>query len=258
MKFNNRNVWISPDAVIGQNVRIGDNTVIYAGVEIGDNTTIADSCVIGEPLSAYYTDADYRNPPTRIGAGGLIRSHTILYAGCSVGDDFSTGHRVIIREYSQIGHHCRIGTHCDIQGYLHIGNYCWLHSDVFVAQYTRLADFVLVYPRVMFANDKFPPSNEATGTTVERYAQVAACSMIMPGLHIGQHALIGGGSVLTRHAPDYALMRGNPAQFVKDVRELRDPDNGQPLYPWMHRFERGMPWAGIGFEAWEQQNTHHI
>ncbi len=67
MKFNNRNVFISPNAKIGENVRIGDNTVIYDNVEIGSNSTICNDCVIGEPLNTYYSDNNYKNPATRIG-----------------------------------------------------------------------------------------------------------------------------------------------------------------------------------------------
>ncbi len=251
MKFNGKNVTISPSARIGRNVRIGDNTTIGDHVEIGDDCVIANDCVIGEPLSAYYDPAvDYANPPTRIGPGCLIRSHAIVYAGCDIGAGFSTGHRVILREYCVIGEHCRIGTNCDLQGYLQIGNYCWLHSGVFVAQYTRLADFVFVYPMVMFANDRFPPSNEAQGARVGRFSQIAASSLIMAGVTLGEHVLIGSGAVVTRDVPDYTLALGNPAKAVKDVRQLRDPATGEALYPWMGRFERGMPWEGLGYEKW--------
>ena len=54
MKFNNRNVVISPSAKIGKNVRIGDNVTIYDNVILKDNITICNDCVIGEPLVSYY------------------------------------------------------------------------------------------------------------------------------------------------------------------------------------------------------------
>ena len=98
MKFNGRNLFISPKAQIGQNVKLGDNCTIYDGVEIGDNTIICNDCVIGEPLNAYYRDPSYVNPPTVIGPDSIVRSHTIIYAACTMGKGFSTGHRVTIRE----------------------------------------------------------------------------------------------------------------------------------------------------------------
>ncbi len=86
MKFNGRNIFISPTAKLGSNVRVGDNAIIYDGVEIGDDSTICNNVVLGEPLAQYFKDPDYVNPVTIVGPGALIRSHTIIYAGCTLGD----------------------------------------------------------------------------------------------------------------------------------------------------------------------------
>ena len=59
MKFNNKNIYISPKAKIGKNVKIGDNTSIYDNVVISDNTIITNDCVIGEPLQDYYFNNNY-------------------------------------------------------------------------------------------------------------------------------------------------------------------------------------------------------
>ena len=88
MKFNNRNVLISSSAKIGDNVKIGDNTVIYDNVIIEDNVTICNDCVIGEPLSSYYSDENYQNTPTLIGKDSMIRSHSIIYANSTFGEGF--------------------------------------------------------------------------------------------------------------------------------------------------------------------------
>ena len=82
MKFNNRNVQISPGARIGKNVRLGDNVVVYDNVEIGDDSVIANDCVLGEPSNGYYfgDSSDYRNPVTRIGPGALIIRLSMLAA----------------------------------------------------------------------------------------------------------------------------------------------------------------------------------
>src|ERR1700744_4243336 len=114
MKFNNRNVFISSTAKIGSNVKIGENTII------------ANDCVIGEPLNNYYHNEDYQNPTTIIGKDSLIRSHTIIYASTELGEGFSCGHRVTIREKTKFGKAARVGTLCDIQGYVTFGEYCWL------------------------------------------------------------------------------------------------------------------------------------
>ncbi len=251
MKFNGRNVWISPKARIGQNVKIGDNTTIYDNVTIGDNSVIADNCVIGEPLASYYSDIDsYENPETIIGDNSLIRSFSIIYAGSVFGKGFSTGHRVTIREHTKFGKNCRVGTLCDIQGHSNFGDYCWLHSNVHIGQKSTIGNFVFIYPYVVFTNDPTPPSNICIGPTVGDYSQIAVFSVLLPGVVIGKHCLIGAGSVVSKNVEDYKLVMGMPAKVVKDVREIKSRETGEPYYPWPYRFERGMPWEGLGYAKW--------
>lgn len=250
MKFNNRNVNISPHARIGSNVRVGDNTTIYDNVVIGDGSTIANDCIIGEPQHAYYSEPDYVNQETVIGAGSLIRSHALIYSGSILGDGFSCGHRVTIREKTVFGSHCRVGTLCDIQGHATFGEYCWLHSNVHIGQNSTVGSYVFIYPYVVFTNDPTPPSSVCMGPTVGDYSQIAVHSILLPGVQIGRHCLIGAGSMVSRDVDDYMLAVGNPAKMVKDVREIRSRETGQPHYPWPLYFERGMPWEGIGYENW--------
>ncbi len=254
MKFNNRNVFISPSANIGTNVKIGDNTTIYDNVTIGDNSIIANDCIIGEPTNAYYTDESYTNPPTFIGANALIRSHCIIYAGNNFKENFSTGHRVTIRENCNIGKNCRIGTLSDIQGYVTFGDYCWLHSNVHIGQQSTLGNFVFVYPYVVFTNDPHPPSNICVGPTVGDYSQIAVFSVLLPGVKIGKHVLVGAGSIVSRQVADYQLVTGNPAKPVKDVRELKSKETGLSHYPWPYNFDRGMPWQNMPYEDWLKNN----
>lgn len=252
MKFNNRNVSISPKAIIGNNVKIGDNSTIYDNVVIGDNSIISNDCILGEPLNDYYYQENYENPKTHIGNGTLIRSHTIIYAGCEFGDGFSTGHRVTIREFTKFGKNCRIGTVSDIQGYSKFGDYCWLHSNVHIGQKSTIGNFVFIYPYVVFTNDPTPPSEVCVGPTVGDFSQIAVFSVLLPGVKIGKHCLVGAGSVVGKDVEDFQLVLGSPAKFVKDVRVIKDRKTGEAHYPWPFRFDRGMPWMEIGFEQWNK------
>jgi len=253
MKFNNRNIFISSQARVGANVKIGDNTSIYDNVIIGDDSIIDNDCIIGEPLATYYSQTNYENPVTTLGANSFIRSHCILYAGSTFGNNFSTGHRATIREYTTMGTNCRIGTLCDIQGYASFGNYCWLHSNVHIGQKSTIGNFVFIYPYVVFTNDPTPPSNICIGPTVGDYSQIAVFNVLLPGVKIGKHCLIGAGSIVGKNVEDYQLVLGNPAKQIKDVREIKSRETGEAHYPWPLRFERGMPWKDIGFEKWEKE-----
>jgi UDP-3-O-[3-hydroxymyristoyl] glucosamine N-acyltransferase len=253
MKFNNRNVFISPSATIGANVKIGDNCSIYDNVIIKDNSIICNDCVIGEPLAGYYSEDGYTNPVTVIEPNALIRSHTIIYAGCNIGESFSCGHRVTIRENSKIGKFCRIGTVSDLQGNLEIGDYCWLHSNVHIGQQSKLGNFVFIYPYVVLTNDPTPPSNICIGPTIGDYSQVAVFSVLLPGVKIGKHCLVGAGSIVGKDVADFQLVLGSPAKPIKDVREIKSRETGESHYPWPYRFDRGMPWQDKDFDAWEKE-----
>lgn len=253
MKFNGRNIYISNSAVIGKNVKIGDNSSIYDNVNIGDNTIICNDCIIGEPQSDYYQNSTYENPKTLIGANSLIRSHTIVYAGSEIGESFSCGHRVTVREFSIIGKHCRIGTVSDLQGYLEIGDYCWLHSNVHIGQKSKIGNFVFIYPYVVFTNDPTPPSNICIGPTVGDYSQIAVFSVLLPGVKIGKHCLIGAGSLVGKDVEDYQLCLGSPAKIIKNVHDIKSRETGESHYPWPYRFDRGMPWQDVDFDNWQEK-----
>lgn len=256
-KFNNINIRISPSAKIGNNVKIGDNTIIYDNVVIGDDSIICNDCVIGEPINAYYYDDGYENLDTIIGAGALIRSHALIYTGNRIGDCFQTGHRVTIRENNIIGSHCSFGTLDDIQGYSEFGDYCRLHSNVHVGMHSKLGVFVFVYPYVVFTNDPLPPSEICQGPIVGDFSQIATGSVLLPGVVIGKHCLVGANSSVTKNVGDYQLVLGSPAKMIKDVRDIKDKA-GTAHYPWPLSFDRNMPWKEIGFEEWAKENNIEI
>lgn len=252
MKFTGRNISVSPSAQIADSVRIGDGSTIYDSVVIDEGVVIGNNCVIGEPQTSYYEGAEYVNPVTRIGRGSLIRSHSIIYSDVSVGAGFSCGHRVTIREGSRFGVHCRLGTNGDVQANIEVGDHCWFHSGVFLAAGTVVGDFVLVYPHVIMLDDKMPPSSDLHPVTISDYAQIGAGSRITPGVKVKSHALVGSGAVVTKDVAEYSCVVGNPAKHVKDVRDMKLED-GSPAYPWPYRFDRGMPWEGLGFDEWKRQ-----
>ncbi len=250
VKFNQRNLFIGKNVTIAASAKIGDNCTIYDNVSIGENSIIANDCVIGEPLSGYYSDVEnYQNPATEIGANALIRSHAIIYAGNRFGDFFSTGHRVIVRENNVFGNHCHLGTFTDIQGFSVFGNYMRTHSSVHICQHSRVGDFVMIYPFVVFTNDKYPPTTIPQGPEVGNYTQIAVNAVLHRGVKVGKHCLIGNGSSIAMDMADYTFFAGNPAKLICDVRDLGQA-KGETYYPWPLRFERGMPWEGIGYENW--------
>jgi acetyltransferase-like isoleucine patch superfamily enzyme len=246
-----RNSYISPSAKLGRNVRIGPNTTIYDHAEIGDDSVICGNVTIGEPLNDYYHSGSYQNPPTVIGPGSTIRSHSVVYAGCKIGEGFSAGHHVLIRSDTVIGKHCSVGSLSDIEGEVTIGNHCRLHSNIHISQTSSMGDCVWMFPFSVITNDPYPPSHDIKGSHIGNYSLLCVHAIVLAGLRVGENCLIGANTVLNKNLPDFSLANGSPLK-VLDIRTYVALGKGK-VYPWMNRFERGMPWEGIGYAAWAKR-----
>ena len=258
------NVSIMHNCIVEDNVEICDevfidsNTIIRNGTKIGKNTTIGSNCIIGEYLMDYYEDRQQHNYNLVIGDNSIIRSSSIIYTDSIIGNNFQTGHNVVIREKTNIGNHCSIGTASDLQGYCEFGDYVRLHSDVHVGQLTKIDDYVWIFPRVTFTNDPMPPSDIRIGIHVHSFAIIATNVVILPGKDIAQDSLVGAGSVVTKDVPKYKVVCGNPARVVKDVRDIKEVETGDNHYPWREHFERNMPWRNVGFDKWATMNNYKV
>lgn len=252
MKFNNHNVHIGRNVILGDNVKIGDNTVIYDNVEIGDNTIISNDCIIGEPLNNYYHDENYVNPSLKIGDNSLIRSHTIFYAGSEFGKYLQTGHRATIREYTKAGHNCSFGSYVDIQGYCEIGSYVRMHSYVNIGQGAKIGNYVFISPFTVLTNDPTPPSNTIAGVTIGDYSQITTSCVLLPGCEIGSNCLVAAHSTVGGKFEEYSFIGGNPAKKFCDVRKapIFNTETNKRQYPWQYNFDRNLPWEGLGYDEW--------
>ena len=159
-----------------------------------------------------------------IGPGARIRSGTVIYGGSTIGSGLETGHNVVIREENLIGDDLSIWNNSTIDYGCWIGNDVKIHCNVYVAQFTTLEDGVFLAPGVTVANDPHPQCALCMrGPTVKRGARIGVNVTLLPHITIGEGALIGAGSVVTRDIPDRVVAYGNPARPVKDVDELPCP-----------------------------------
>lgn len=199
--------------------------------EILDNVRLDPPRHVDEAVTlGYMTGRPIADQTLRIGADAYLRSGTILYAGSTIGADFETGHNVVIREENLIGDHVGIWGNTVIDYGCRIGNNVRIHTNCYIAQFTIIEDDVFIAPGVSIANDPHPLCADCTaagGPTIKRGARVGVNVTILPGVTIGEHALIGAGSVVTRDIPAGVVAYGNPARPGKSVDELtcpHDPD----------------------------------
>ena len=125
---------------------------------------------------------------------------------------------------AKIGENCNICCHCLIENDVIIGNNVTVKSGVQIWDGIELEDDVMIGSNVTFTNDMYPRSKNKNWkllrTRVCKGATVGAGSTLLPGLTIGEKAMIGAGSVVTKDVPAGELWVGNPARFVKKVEEL--------------------------------------
>jgi acetyltransferase-like isoleucine patch superfamily enzyme len=154
----------------------------------------------------------------------------------------TTGHSVNVRENTQAGLSFQIGTASEIQGDCVVGDYVRFQSNVFVGKKTTIGNFVWVLPHAILTNDPTPPSNTMIGCELQDYACISAGSVILPGVVVGEGALVAAHACVTKNVPSGMLAAGVPAAIkgsVEDIK-LRD-DSGRYAYPWIRHFHRGYP-----------------
>jgi acetyltransferase-like isoleucine patch superfamily enzyme len=152
-------------------------------------------------------------PDVKLGKNVRIYDFTNLY-GCEIGDDVKIGTFVEIQKGSKIGNRCKVSSH------------------TFICEGVTLEDEVFIGHGVTFTNDRFPRSTAADGrlqteadwkcipTLVKRGASIGSGATLLCGITIGENALVGAGSVVTKDVPPGAVVAGNPARIIQPRKAI--------------------------------------
>ncbi len=202
------------------------NANVFPNVFFADEPTLGAFVIVGEPARGVAAG----EVETRIGARAVIRSHTVIYAGNVIGEDFQTGHGVLVREENYIGDNVSIGSHSIVEHHVRIGNDVRLHSNVFVPEYSILEDGCWLGPHVVITNARYPQApnvkKNLKGAHIKSGAKIGANATLLPGVVIGENALVGAGAVVTQDVPDGTVVVGNPAHVVNRVDAIPDYAHG--------------------------------
>ena len=149
-------------------------------------------------------------PDVRLGNGVRIFAFVNLY-GCSIGDNSKIGTFVEIQKKAVIGANVKVSSH------------------TFICEGVEIEDDVFIGHNVSFINDKYPRSTSAGGqlqteadwevikTVVKKGASIGTSSTILCGVTIGEGAIVGAGSVVTRDVPAHTIVAGNPARPLRNL-----------------------------------------
>ena len=127
----------------------------------------------------------------------------------------------VVLSGARLGENCNIRSHCFIENEVVIGNNVTVKCGVQIWDGIELEDNVMIGSNVTFTNDMYPraknPDWKLLKTKVCKGASVGAGSTLLPGITIGEYAMIGAGSVVTKNVPAGEIWVGNPARFVRTI-----------------------------------------
>jgi len=151
-------------------------------------------------------------PDVKLGQGVKLSKFINMY-GCEIGDETKIGAFVEIQKNARVGRRCKISSH------------------TFICEGVTIEDQVFIGHGVTFINDRYPRATTADGalqteqdwrvepTRVHRGASIGSGSTILSNIVIGEHAIVGAGSVVTRDVPARTIVAGNPARVVRSVSD---------------------------------------
>jgi len=157
------------------------------------------------------------SPDVKLGKGVKIRDFVNLY-GCEISDNTKIGTFVEIQKGSKIGKNCKISSH------------------TFICEGVTIEDEVFVGHNVTFINDAFPRATAEDGelqteedwvcvpTLVKQGASIGSSVTLLCGITVGENAVVGAGSVVTKDVPANTIVVGNPARILRKINDKKEQE----------------------------------
>src|SRR5450432_884242 len=151
-------------------------------------------------------------PSVKLGKDVKLSKFINLY-GCEIGDETKIGAFVEIQKNSTVGKCCKISSH------------------TFVCEGVTIEDNVFIGHGVMFVNDAYPRATNSVGDLqtetdwqvericIKKGASIGSGSTILSNVSVGENAIVGAGSVVTKDVPDNDIVAGNPAKFLRFISQ---------------------------------------
>lgn len=205
---------VAPGVVIPDDAEIGAHVVLHRGVVLGPGCRVDDGAVVGRlpRMSPGSGSPDATESVTLVGDRAVVGCHTVVNVGADLGARSWLGDHCLVREGARvgadasIGHACTIGRDCVVGDRVRMQGYVGLASGVVVEDDCFFGAQVIVNGgTTMGARPSGPP-------VLRRGARIGSGSQLLPGIEVGEGAVVGAGSVVVHHVPAGVTVRGVPAR----------------------------------------------
>jgi len=217
--------FIGENVRLGTGCRLGHHVVVHPGTVIGDGVRIDDQSSLGKlPMKAANsaTTSDQELPPLRLGDACIVGTGVVLYRGAAIDERVLIADLATVRENVTVGRGTIIGRGVTVENVCSIGRYCKLESESYLTAYSTLEDRVFVAPGVLSSNDNYVGRTAERfkhfkGLTARKGARLGVGTIYLPGVTIGEDAMVAAGSVVTRDIPPRMIAMGRPAKPLRPV-----------------------------------------
>jgi acetyltransferase-like isoleucine patch superfamily enzyme len=212
-------------ADIGEECIIGNNVVIHPGTVLGKGVRVDDGTVLGKlPMRAAFSTLKGAGEIQNlvIGEKVLIGANVVIYSGCTIGNFVMVADLATVREDVSVGDYTIVGRCVAIENKTSIGKYCKLETNSYITADSVVEDYCFIAPCVTTTNDNFLGRTKERfkhrkGAHVKRGARIGGGAVLLPGVEIGEDALVGAGSVVTRNVEARKVFYGVPARYVRET-----------------------------------------
>jgi len=227
------NVVILDNVQIGDNVYIGHNVVIHESTKVGNNVYVDDGSILGRmPRSGASSRRKVHKElaPLEIGDDSIISVNAVLYRGTKIGKQVMVGDLASVREQNEIGDRSIIGRLVMVEPRTKIGVGVIVQTGTHITGDAVIEDDVFFGDEVSTSNDNAMRRGTGIykGPHIKRGARIGSNATLLPGVIIGEEAVVAAGALVSRDVPDRKIVMGVPAKIVRDVpqNELLPPKGG--------------------------------
>lgn len=206
--------------IVRSGAAIGAGAVIHGGTVLAEQSHVEEHAVVGKPELGYAVGRIYpgAGAGTLIGAGTVLRSGATVYAAVQLSVNVVVGHNTLLRTAVEVGAETQLGHFLSIERQVRIGQEVRCSPGSHITSATVLAAQVFLGAGVRTINDRtltWHDSHRKPELIPPRFdtgARIGSGCVVLGGITVGEHALVGAGSLITRDIPAGALAFGQPAR----------------------------------------------